>query len=484
MIIRRLIITLILVSISDAGFFSDLVSNLKGNSNSGSNSGGGGGISHGHSNKFNVAPVSDDKAKDYLQDFGYISPTNLQTGGMAGDFDVGSMIKKAVIKFQEFAGLAKTGILDSVTRKKMAMPRCGFTDAPLAITASGGSSGFKWKKSHITYSFESYTPDLDRDTVRRAIREAYGKWSAVAPISFEEVPQGRGDIKIKFGTKNHGDPCDYTDVLAVAIHEGGHTLGLEHSRNDKAIMAPFYQSTVDNSGRYIAPELTSDDISAIQDIYGRPWFWFILFIIKQFFEWFELGRFFRSAFIYDAIAMGWLQLKWMGKFEFWRLGRQLQLDDQVHRGEGQRQDRALRSVELTRNSEVLQDVRDLSMHIRQVYGYLFNRHNLKFDLDNGFPKQLPRDVPFRPTGALRWVNGHQVVLSESGQFVVYDENWNKVTLTSRIDNYFENLPYNVKGTELAAGMSLTGFTSNSVFTYDSRAKRVTNETPLSRYLQC
>jgi matrix metalloproteinase-13 (collagenase 3) len=191
------------------------------------------------------------------------------------------------------------------TKKKMRQPRCGLLD--IQMLSSGGGSAFKWPKSEVTYAIVTDTHQMPHSTVREAIRKAYGTWSAVVPLTFREVSSGENaDIKVKFGSGNHGDPWPFdgpggvlahatmptsgmlhfddderwtfmdaakisrhfTDLLPVAIHEGGHTLGLEHSRNPKAIMAPFYQETVDSSGNYITPKLTSDDIQAIQQIYG------------------------------------------------------------------------------------------------------------------------------------------------------------------------------------------------------------------------
>lgn len=55
----------------------------------------------------------------------------------------------------------------------------------------------------------------------------------------------------------------YTDLLSVATHELGHSLGLAHSKDQSAVMIPYYVTP-----KEAGVALGDDDIQRIQQLYG------------------------------------------------------------------------------------------------------------------------------------------------------------------------------------------------------------------------
>jgi peptidoglycan hydrolase-like protein with peptidoglycan-binding domain len=257
------------------------------------------------------------KVQEYLKKFGYLEADKPATAAFAKQRDIGveraakgifdTATENALKKFQSYYGLPVTGQLDKDTVHLATMPRCGNPDNPnkyFKMTASPGLAAFvaqgnKWNKWNVTYNFANFTNDLTQQVIIANIRRAFQSWSAVCFLTFTEIGS-TGDIEISFRTGNHGDgspfdgagnvlahgfypppnggaiagdlhfddderwttnnPPTGIDFLSVAIHEIGHTLGLDHSADASAIMYAFYSGIKQN--------LATDDINGIRSIYG------------------------------------------------------------------------------------------------------------------------------------------------------------------------------------------------------------------------
>jgi peptidoglycan hydrolase-like protein with peptidoglycan-binding domain len=247
--------------------------------------------------------------QNYLSRFGYLHSSELQAfgvpdgraaapAGRSGHFDENTA--QALKKFQDFNHLPVTGVLDEDTVALMHKPRCGFPDVAEFVL-----QGNKWTKTNLTYGFQNFSPDLNQAQIRSAIQQALAQWTAVTPLSFSEVPAASADMVIRFASGDHGDgspfdgpsgilahgfypppnggaiagdlhfdeaetwtinvPPSGIDLVSVALHEFGHTLGLAHSTISTAVMAPYY------TGAHRT--LESDDISGIQALYGSKIMW-------------------------------------------------------------------------------------------------------------------------------------------------------------------------------------------------------------------
>ncbi|XP_018101232.2 matrix metalloproteinase-18 [Xenopus laevis] len=237
------------------------------------------------------ASLSFTPLKEYLNKFYKLEKDGINKSRRMSS---GGFVDK-ISQMQEFFGLEVTGRLDEETTKLMKQSRCGVPEVGSFSSFAGNPV---WKKKDLTFRIQNYTPDMTRDEVDWAIQKAFKVWSDVTPLTFTRIYDSVSDIEILFASRDHNDflPFDGpSGVLAhafapgdniggdthfdedekwtsgsagvnlflVAVHEFGHSLGLDHSKDHNALMYPIYS--------YLNPntfQLPQDDLNGIHALYG------------------------------------------------------------------------------------------------------------------------------------------------------------------------------------------------------------------------
>uniref|UniRef100_A0A7N0ZZN9 Peptidase metallopeptidase domain-containing protein n=1 Tax=Kalanchoe fedtschenkoi TaxID=63787 RepID=A0A7N0ZZN9_KALFE len=251
----------------------------------------------------NLAGVRD--IKDYLRRFGYLD--HPQDKILDDVFD--NSLEQALLTFQDFYRLNKTGFLDIETLSLMSRPRCGNPDIVRDINAINQTDYHlhrfqphyvffpgepKWRQKEIYVVIrENVPPELVN-----AISQAFSDWEPFVPLSFKKnVNPGGGarpDIRVGFFKGDHGDGSPFDgpnnalahassgpgdimhfdaqenwrvgavpgayDIGTLARHEIGHLLGLAHSPDKNTLMYAY-------TGTGETKSIGDDEKAGVRDLY-------------------------------------------------------------------------------------------------------------------------------------------------------------------------------------------------------------------------